>query len=744
VSKYTDTLGGDRRGISTVLGFVLIFGILVVSFSAYQAEVVPEQNEEVEFEHYQEVREQMTELRSNFVLMSESTSTRAVSVDLAARYPSRAIFVNPPPATGELRTVGTEHDGVNVTIENAVAVDGETADFWNGDNVTYDTGTIEYDPDYNRQRGTPPLVYEHTLLHNNVENGGQSVSLTEQSLVSDNRIKLITVDGSFRETSVGTESVDLEPVSTRSRVVGVENRSGPITVEFASRMNVSTWEESLANEMRTGHVDDISFLRDGPDGFSILELVLEPDQRYQLELAKVGVGTGVTDTGESYITTVEGEDTSVRTNTTQQITVEVRDKFNNPQSGVNVTASASVGELRPSGEDGSFADTADASTRSNGRVTFLYQAAQSGSHRVNLTFSNTSGNVAGLSNETYVKPNITVVGSSSNDNDSPDGGTTGNPALESGQTIVYESKNGTLMSLNGSGGERQTVGSGITDATVLGAPGDLTGDGETVLPYVDTDRNLKTVNRSGDITELVSGTGSGKSKAPNKNTPSLVGTGTWNGDSSVLYATQNNRIYQADPSGTSTEVGKFNKLKLVGVLGVGDIDSDGKDELLFTGTDNGNNNGGNNGNNNNGNNGNNNNGNNDNIVSYIESNGGNPTKLTGDLGSGTAAGQPIEISGSTYVPIVDDDGDVELHTDDDDADNEEVEIELDSPDVTNDLPITSADVDDDGGIEIVYINSSNILQYIDEPLEDSPESKTLEDSDGKTIETDGDIGVVSS
>ena len=432
MSKYTDRLGGDRRGISAVLGFVLIFDILVVSFSAYQAEVVPEQNEEVEFEHYQEVREQMTELRSNLVLMSESTSTRAVSVDLAARYPSRTIFVNPPPATGELRTVGTEHDGVNVTIENATAVDGETADFWNGSKVTYDTGTIEYDPDYNRQRGTPPLVYEHTLLHNNVENGGQSVPLTGQSLVNDNRIKLITLDGSFRDTSVGTESVDLEPVSTRSRVVGVENQTGPITVEFASRMSVSAWEESLANEMRTGHVDDISFLRDGPDGFSILELVLEPDQRYQLELAKVGVGTGVTDTDEGYITTVERADDQMGIDTTQQITVEVRDKFNNPQSGVNVTANATAGQFRPRGETG-FEDTNSAFSGSNGQATFLYNATQSGP--VNLTFSYEGDDVTGLSEKEYVKLNITVDGSGSNDNEGDDGDE-GDDEDSSGDVII--------------------------------------------------------------------------------------------------------------------------------------------------------------------------------------------------------------------------------------------------------------------------------------------------------------------
>ncbi|MFW5957258.1 MAG: hypothetical protein ACOCQ7_02355 [Natronomonas sp.] len=43
--------GGDTRSVAPVIGFLLIFVILIITFSGYQAFVVPSQNEGVEFDH---------------------------------------------------------------------------------------------------------------------------------------------------------------------------------------------------------------------------------------------------------------------------------------------------------------------------------------------------------------------------------------------------------------------------------------------------------------------------------------------------------------------------------------------------------------------------------------------------------------------------------------------------------------------------------------------------------------------
>ena len=403
MSRPRGPLAGDDRGVTAVIGFILIFGILVITFSVYQAEVVPQQNSEVEFEQYQDVKEQMVELRSNIVLMQESTSTRSTAIDLGVRYPSRSVFVNPAPATSNLRTVGTNDVDVNVTINNAVAVraESETKDFLNGTPLSYNTGVLNYEPDYNRFDGAVPTVYEHGLLHTRIDNGEQSVPITGQSLVDDTRINIISLNGTLSEGGHGTTSVDLEPISTRTRAIGaVNDTNDPITLEFASMMNATVWKETLEHQLvaNGGHVRNVRFVSDGPGEFSVLELALERSQQYQFKMTKIGVGTGTTDTEAAYLTETEENNPVVQLDSKQRLTVEARDRFNGPQSGVTVTASA---------EGGSLAGNGTNVTGSDGRATFLYTANATGTQQVK--FSIDSGHSPDSSHEPESVTNVTVT-----------------------------------------------------------------------------------------------------------------------------------------------------------------------------------------------------------------------------------------------------------------------------------------------------------------------------------------------
>ena len=407
MSRLPDALEGRDRAVSAVVGFILIFGILVVTFSLYQATVVPQQNSEVEFEQQQDIQQQMVELRSNIVSMQGSASTLSTTVDLGVRYPSRTIFVNPGPASGSLRTEGASDPDVSFTLRNVEATDSdETGDFWNGTKLNYSTSIIEYEPDYNQFQGGLPVVYEHSLVYNRVENG-DSVPITDQSLINGNRINLIALNGTLAENGVGAESIDLEPISTRTRVVEVNNKSGPITLEFASLLNADVWNETLENELveNGGHVQGVTSSSDGPGEFSILELKLDPDRDYELKLSKVGLGTGATDTTAEYLTEVKGAGATVLNDSTQKLTVEARDKFNGPQSGVRVNASA---------EEGTVKD--NRTTDSNGQATFTYQSPNNvpgSSETYEINFTIDSGydpdNSHDPSTATNVSINVTVM-----------------------------------------------------------------------------------------------------------------------------------------------------------------------------------------------------------------------------------------------------------------------------------------------------------------------------------------------
>ena len=71
-------VSGDDRGQSVQIGFVLIFGILIVTLSIFQAGIVPNQNRTVEFNHYQEVRNDMTVLYTEVVSLGSSSRSGQV------------------------------------------------------------------------------------------------------------------------------------------------------------------------------------------------------------------------------------------------------------------------------------------------------------------------------------------------------------------------------------------------------------------------------------------------------------------------------------------------------------------------------------------------------------------------------------------------------------------------------------------------------------------------------------------
>ena len=70
----------DDRGQSIQIGAVLLFGALIVALAGYQAFVVPQQNERVEFAHSQTVQDDMQDLRNALVSATGEASTRSVSV----------------------------------------------------------------------------------------------------------------------------------------------------------------------------------------------------------------------------------------------------------------------------------------------------------------------------------------------------------------------------------------------------------------------------------------------------------------------------------------------------------------------------------------------------------------------------------------------------------------------------------------------------------------------------------------
>jgi len=382
----------DDRGVSTVIGAVFLLGVLVILLSVNQAVVVPDQNRGLEFNHNQEVRGQLSELRSAVVSSVGGADPRSVTLDLGLRYPPRVVAVNPGPATGQIRTIGTTDDAVTFGVENATALDSEVGDFWNGTERAYSTGALAYRPNYNVYDSAPETVYENSLLYDDF--GERPLVRAGQALIDGDRLSLVALNGSLGRTSSAATTVDVQPLSASTRTVTVTNESAGsnITLTLPTRLDRSEWEEVLADERDAGTVVDV---RSGTVAGSPLDAVvieLAPGT-YRLQMAKTGVGSWTRGTDEAYFTDVDGQNASVPEDGTQRIVVEARDRFNNPVAGVDVTvATNGTGEIRPatagpSANAGTAAMTAD----DEGRAAFVYVAPDNVDRgpqaaRVNATF----------------------------------------------------------------------------------------------------------------------------------------------------------------------------------------------------------------------------------------------------------------------------------------------------------------------------------------------------------------------
>jgi hypothetical protein len=394
----------DSRAQSIQIGAVLLFGVLIILLSTWQAFGIPNQNEGIEFNQNQQAQDEMIDLRDTAVSMLGQTRSQSASVTLGVRYPSRVLFRNPPPASGKLTTFETGNESYEIVIENASATatgeDIGVDEFWDGNKQTYNTGALEYRPNYNLYQSAPRTIYEHSVLFNQFDREDTTLSVTDQAIVDNDRITLIALNGSLEKNGVDKASVDLKPESTQTKVVEItdDEERGNLTIHLPTRLRIGEWQELVSDEDK---VTVTASNRFNPG------IKLEFDSgEYKLQLAKVGVGTEVTETQKSYLNGVDGNGATISDNQDQTLVVEVRDKFNNQKRNVVVNASA---------EDGTLTDS-DVGTGSNGQATFEYNPNAVGSpgatevRRINFSIGYTpvSGTGHNLSTPTNISMKVNV------------------------------------------------------------------------------------------------------------------------------------------------------------------------------------------------------------------------------------------------------------------------------------------------------------------------------------------------
>lgn len=434
----------DDRGQALQVGAILLFGILIVGLSLYQATIVPNQNERIEFDTYLEASGDMEELDNQIGTAAARDYATRTAVQTGVDYPSRTIFVNPGPPANRLRTsqIG---DG-NVTIANATAVNGEdanTIEYWN-ETRTYNTTSVRFDTDYNQLRA-PPIVYENGVLYRPANESveppygpNETIVVSKGSLVDGNRITLVTLAGDL-DTGGMSPTVVADPVSAHSRSVIVENRTATenVTITVSSRLDAATWENQILD-------GEATFVGATQVDNTTVALEFANTEPLELRLAKVELkrptdSSTVSDSDTAYVIGVAGERENVAADKSAKLTAEVRDEYNNPKRGVEVTFTTDSGTFS---QTGSAARTV--TTDSEGRASVQFEPDEVGELEVNASIAGGASDELNTTTFTVNVGEATGIGNKSNPATAA-GDAAGAVVLQSGveavssnNTVTYE------------------------------------------------------------------------------------------------------------------------------------------------------------------------------------------------------------------------------------------------------------------------------------------------------------------
>lgn len=409
----------SRRGQSAVIGFVLMFGLLIVLLALIQLSAVPGWNQAIEVQHNQRVQNDMQLVARNIHRTGTTDVAQPGAVELGVQYPARPFLFNPPNPTGTLSTTSPQSFEIrNIDIEGVDNYWGSTET----EGVISGTSRhLRYRPNYNEYGSPPTTIYENGILYNEFD---QPLPVSQTSFIEGQQVSIVALTGTFNRTGMQTISVPIQPESAPATTTAVTSADGqPITVTVPTQLSEEDWESLLADEYQRngGHIVG------DEDGVTVsagrLTVELDPTIEYDLRLARVAIGQESSSSDPHYVTRVSGGETPLNPLQSEQLVFEVRDRFNNPVSGVDVDFNATEGPL----------SRVSARTDSNGQVTVRYTApSTAGTETVTAsTDVDSDGTISGVNEQVIVPVGVT--------DSSGDGFVGSNPGNSSGQVQLADS-----------------------------------------------------------------------------------------------------------------------------------------------------------------------------------------------------------------------------------------------------------------------------------------------------------------
>jgi hypothetical protein len=332
--------------VSAAIGSLLVFTILIFSYTQYVSGPAQKNIRESEQEHREKVRLDMIGVKS--AITQSISSNEAVESRLSTGIDYGFIGFNPAPNTG---VIVADDKQANITIRNAESKKTASGYLDGFREPKYQTDFLEYSISYNRIARDTSISYEHGVLYSEFrrEDGDNYRIISETQIIEGNRIKLYTIKSNLDISASSTLRMRVEPISAPSNTVSVQERDGTnMKIVVPTQLPVEVWRNDiLSDELSESNTDDKHVVKVEEKPNNHITITMEAETQYALSMGKAKVSTTFTktqteDTETQYISNGQLTEVTIRPQETSVFTAQARDKYHNPVPNVELYAEAST------------------------------------------------------------------------------------------------------------------------------------------------------------------------------------------------------------------------------------------------------------------------------------------------------------------------------------------------------------------------------------------------------------------
>jgi FlaG/FlaF family flagellin (archaellin) len=223
------SLWQEERGVSEVIGAMLMLLVVAAMWGTIQAFLVPNWNKDVEYEHLNMVHDDMITFKSDVEDVALSGEPKSSNIHMGVRYPNRMFLANP--GTGVAGSLTSDSVPISIVYTLDTPGDPVITQTYNSNRISYEVqGTV----------GGPKLVYEHGVIIRDY--GSEYATTDEQSLIVGDNIYMPVLLGNLTaSSSMETESIAIQPLSQSSGSAKI--KSVVITIDT---LYPQVWTQLLA------------------------------------------------------------------------------------------------------------------------------------------------------------------------------------------------------------------------------------------------------------------------------------------------------------------------------------------------------------------------------------------------------------------------------------------------------------------------------------------------------------------